>query len=574
MRADVRVFGRAMALALAGVLAGAPAASAQGIYGTLQLQFQRSEEDQVVVSDTTRRSVRVVRSQWLRALDLHQQNYLRRELLLDSNVRVSEVLQGQSSDLSRAPQGSMRLIHPSFQITASYQPTMTRNTIQGGPGASALAGRDTLPERTTTTRFRETLLSGHFANGSLPQLDLSWARRRREQDATGVVIATGDQSTQRNVRLAYNRERWTMYGSNSGQEQLDGLGRKSTQDQWSGGFTRRLPVRRDLGFNVQYDGNTVRSRYGDRRDSRTSSQNAGLDGDWRPSARYGASLRYQMRVTDGGGGASRQTDQDGSLLLRATPSRIASITAGGGVRTARTITNKPALERYATAIGTIQGKVRRDWSATGSASHTTSWDAESGTASVQTLNGSTLMTFGRRAHVDGSLQFSRNGGAAAASQRYSNVWMVRMQATPLRTLETIVSLRSTRVGPTLLQPTGLARGAGLDVRWRPLKPFELQSSLSTSGILPYDRPRSTSQSVTARWAQSAHWQIDGSWSKSTSPGSLDGLLASRVSESQSARLQWTPSRRIAMSGNVTRRDPGRATETRQLDAVFVWSFGR
>lgn len=572
MRADMRVLGRAMALTLAGVLAGVPAASAQGIYGTLQLQFQRSEEDQLVASDSTRRSVRVVRSQWLRALDLHQQDYLRRDLLLDSNVRVSEVLQGQSSDLSRTPQGSMRLIHPSFQLSASYQPSLSRTTT-AALGVAAGGARDTLPASTTTTRYRETQLNGHFANAVLPSLDMSWTRRRREQDAPVAGLSSAEQSTQRNVRLAYSRALWNVYATGGDQQQTDRLGRGATQSQLTGGFGRRFPVRRDLGFNLQYDGSTFLSHFGDRRDSRTSSQNAGIDGDWRPGPRYGASLRYQWRNT-GATGVARLTDQDGSLLLRATPSRIAILTAGAGIRTARTVTNQPALQKYVTSIATIQGKVRRDLSATGSASHTTSWDPESGTSSVQTLNGSTAMGFGRRAHLDGSLQFSRNGGVAAAAQRYSNVWMLRLQSTPLRTIESVISLRSTRVGSSLWAPNGIARGGSMDIHWRPVKPFELLGSLSTNGALPHDRPRTTTRSASARWAGSAHWQMDASWSRTSSPGSLDGSLTSRESESEGARLQWTPSRRLAMSGNLTRRDPGRSTETRQVDLVFVWSFGR
>lgn len=572
MRAEVRAFGRAASFILAGVLACVPAASAQGIYGTLQLQFQRSEEDQFVVSDSTRRSVRTMRSQWLRALDLHQQDYLRRDLLLDSNVRLSEVLQGQSADLARTPQGSMRLIHPLFQLSASYQPSLARTTTVANGTASGGA-RDTLPARTTTTRYRETLVNGHFANGSLPSLDMSWTRRRRAQDTPVAALSSADQSTQRNVRLAYSRALWNAYASGGDQQQTDRLGRAATQSQLTGGFSRRLPVRSDLGFNLQYDASTFRSSFGDRRDARTSSQNAGIDGDWRPGPRYGASLRYQWRNT-GATGAARKTDQDGSLLLRATPSRIAILTAGAGIRTARTVTNQPALQKYVTSIATIQGKVRRDFSATGSASHTTSWDPETGTSSVQTVNGSTAMVFGRMAHLDGSLQFSRSGGAAAAAQRYSNVWMMRLQTQPLRTLEAITSLRGTRVGPGLLAPTGIARGAGLDVHWRPAAPFELLGSLTTNGSLPNDRPRTRSRSASARWFRSVHWQLDASWSQTTSPGSLDGSLAPRVSESQSARVQWTPSRRMAMSGNLTRHDPGRATEARQVDLVFAWSFGR
>ena len=136
------------ALVLLGLLSGVGAACAQGIYGTLQLQFQRSEDVQQRLSGDSVLTSRTMRSQWVRSLDLHQQSYLRSDLMLDSNLRLSEQLLGGSHDFARTPQGTMRLVHPWFQVTVQHQPSVTRTTVPALTGTAA----DTLPRRTLQTR--------------------------------------------------------------------------------------------------------------------------------------------------------------------------------------------------------------------------------------------------------------------------------------------------------------------------------------------------------------------------------------------------------------------------------------
>src|SRR5512140_2782411 len=77
--------------ALVAVIALAPPVRAEGVYGTLQLQYQNADDYQTLVLGGGR-TIRqhTTREMWLRSVDLHHQSLLRPDLLLESNFRASQ----------------------------------------------------------------------------------------------------------------------------------------------------------------------------------------------------------------------------------------------------------------------------------------------------------------------------------------------------------------------------------------------------------------------------------------------------------------------------------------------------
>lgn len=557
-----------MAALLASLLAAAPA-HADGVYGTLQLQYQRSESPVVTfdrAGDT--RLERTTRELWLRTLDMHNQSYLRSDLLFDANLRFSETSYFGRTDQTRTPQGVLRLIHPYFQLTASHQPSTTR--VSTAP-LTTPAAADTGKVQTTETRNIETMLIGHFAPPRGPQLDASWMKRSR--DGSGL----GDQSIQRNARVAYERERWSAYGSLGDQTQRGrfGAARTGSQGLLGAGGQFRFPVRRGIASSVSYDVNQVRSDVlgGTRNTSR--SQSAGLNSSWQANPKLLGSLTYQWRRADALARTNTsQTDQEGAMLFRWTPQRLSSVTTGGGVRTARN-NGQAGLQKYLTAVGASQGDLRRGWNVTGTLSHTTTWDPQrAGSYGVQTAATSTRMRLSRMANFDGNFQITANGDTAAREQRYALGWATRLQVQPLRSLTLTGALRAQRVGPGLLRPSGASRGRSLDVLWRLNAKADVLASYAANGLLPGNGQRTSSKSATARYAPTARWQYQFQWTRAdqSSAASVNGLAPSH--ETINSQVQYQPTRRVAASVNYSVSDPGQAQRTRRFDAAFTWSFGR
>lgn len=568
MRADGR-FLRLAGPLVAALLAGALPAAAQ-VYGTAQVQYQNVDDVRVVVLADGSRVVRRFTSELLlKSIDVRHQSYLRQNLLMDSNLRFSEQSRPGGLDRTRTPAGTVRLLHPSFQLTAQHQPTTVRTT---GTGAASVATLDT-NRTTTTTRTAETMLLGNATAPGGLQFNASWLARRREGEG---AVAT-ERNVIRNARASLDRDRYSLYANAGDQVQKAGAegAVRGRQRQYGFGGLWRLAPSKSASVTMQYDFGASRSQPGASAATTSSSQNAMLSGDWRRSDKLGASASYNWRRT--GTVSSRslsQSDQEAVLLGRWTPVRGASLTSGGGLRTQRDAAGRPRLLEYATAIAAGEGRVRPGWTTNASASHTTSWDPDRGTYGAQTLAGVTRMALAPQVSLDATLSLAANGDTAAASQRWSNIWTTRLNARPLRTLTFAAGVRGQRTGPGLLRPVALSRGVTLDVSWKPHPRLDVIGNHSINESLAGTRQRTRTWATNARGQVTDRWQVHGTWTRTAAPQLARGLESVATHDYASGRLLWQPTRRVAASVSLSSTDPGQELESRRVDGTFTWSFGR
>lgn len=567
MRADGRRARFVGWLAAAQLVAAAPAGAQ--VYGTTQFQYQNVDDVRtVILADGTRVLRRSTTEQLLKSIDVRHQAYLRQNLLMDSNLRFAEQTRLGTADRVRTPSGTLRLLHPAFQLTARHQPTTVRAT---GSGLSAAALADTAGTVTTTRNAESVLLGNATAPGGM-SFNASWMRRRRE----GAEGASGEQSELRNARANLDRGRYSLYGSAGDQRQKRGSSAvRGRQGQYAfGGLWRLVPSARGSVI-LQYDFARSRSEPGGTFVSRTTTQNAQLSGEWRPRADVGTSATYTWRRSAlDANRRSALSDQEGQVLGRWTPRRGASLTTGGGFRTQRDLRGAPRLLEYATAIVAGDGRVRPGWTANANATHTTSWDPDRGTYGTQTLTGLSRMKLGPRTSLDATWSLAANGDTAAASQRWSSVWTSRLNTQPLRTLTFTAGVRSQRIGPGLLRPLAVARGFTLDAMWRPHPRLDGIGNYTVNEALSGPRERTRTWSSTVRAQLSARWQLQGLWTRTATPRLAGGVESIVTHDLASGRLLWQPTRWVAASVALTSTDPGTELETRRIDGTFTWSFGR
>ncbi len=548
-------------------------ARADGLYGTLQLQYQKSDQVLMLQSGDNLIFARGAPQElWLRTLDVHHQSYVRPDLLLESNVRYSDQTILGREDVTRTPYGSLRLIHPWFQVVASLQPTTQRSSLSSQSGLNA----DSVTTRQVTTHNRETLLNGHVGVPRWPALDFTWINRRR--DGAG---SSSDQNRTRSLRLTFDRDRASVYSGVTDQRVTSataGAG-TNTQQIWSAGTALRYMPTKTTNVNAQYDLSDVLGEAAGVQRAATFSQSLMLGAEWRPTRKFVASTGYQWRrVSFGTAVNPPQVDHEGSLLGRWQFSPHANVVGGGGIRTVRTAlpdgTSREDLQRYVTAIAALNANVRRNWQLNAGASHTTNWDPMVRRYSVETVSATSQAPLAKHIRVDGSVQVAANLDSAIVAQRYSNSWNLRLQATPLRALVIGVSRRSLRVGPSLLKPAATSRGMLLDVNWRPAPVMQVIGQYGSNSEQPGGTSRNSTRSLSARLEPSRRWQWYVSWTRTdqTTIVSSAGQLSSR--EAVMSRVQFSPSRRLSSSASLSFNDPGRAQELRRTDLAFTWSFGR
>ena len=555
-------------LLLLGVVA-APPVEAEGLFGSVQIQTQRV--DDVVLVPTSGGALvprRFSRDMLLQTYDLNHRAYPRANVLVHTSLRFTGVSYGNSPNALRAPEGSIRLLHPWLNLFASHeQATATVGVAE--PGSVAADSATTL---SVTTRQTQDQFVARIAPPRWPELDTSW--RFRNRAATDLV--PGEDSRQRIARLSYSNDRGSVYAGVSDQHVARKVPSATPLDQTvagAGGSLRLTPLRH-LGLTLRYDLTDTRSGFQGQRTTKTRTDVGEASGDWRPAPKWSGNLNWLWRRTQSTQLlAGVRNDHEGVALMSWQPSPLGRLSAGGGVRTTADL-DRNALLSYLTAIASGDGAVRHGWRANAILTLTRNFDPIRGVYSVATAGGSTHMAFGPHTGFDGNLQVTANGDTASAAQRATNAWSLRLYVVPLRTLTAAVNLRSFRVGPGLFRPTGISSTRGLDLTWRPVPVMDLTGTFASTGLLPDNTQRLSTQTVTGHLLPRPAISITGSWSKSSQRVTSTGGARLTGREIATGRAQITLSRKLAASAGVTVADPGRAGESKQYDAVFTWSFGR
>ena len=551
------------------VLALVPPARAEGLFGSLQVQAQRIED---VVFETkpdgTLVPRQVVRSQFLQTYDVNRRDYPRDDLLIHSALRFTGISFANSANSLRTPEGSLRVVHPWANLFASRLVTNSKVSLN----VTGSLAPDTAAGLTVTTRQVEDQLVAHIAPPRWPEFTGSW--RRRDRGAS--ELAPGEESRERVARASYYRERGSIYVGYSDHHAERKVASPTPLDQRvaSAGGSFRVSPLRHVGLSVQYDLTDTRSGFAGQRTARTRSDVGEASANWRPKPTLFGDANLLWRRTESTQLLrSVQNDWEGTALATWQRSRGTRLSAGGGTHTVLGL-GRDAMVSYLTAIVSGDGRVRRDWRANGQLSFTRNYDPIRGRYSVGVAGGSTHMGFSPRAWLDGTAQLTANGDTASANERAASTWNLRLSLIPLRSLTASLGLRAFRVGPRFVHASAVSTTRGLDVTWRPMPGMDFTGSFASTGLMPDNRQRVTTQSVLGHVSPRPSISITGTWSHSSQNVTSTGGAQLTGRDIASARAQLTPSRRLALSAGFTVAEPGRARETKQMDAVATWSFGR
>ena len=569
MRADRGRRAGCAVLALAGWLMRPVPALAQDWFGNLQLQYQRVDLTQLQLqSNGSLLPVHRVGELWIQSYEANQRSYPGPDLLLQTQLRFVGQADVHGPNSIQSPLASMRLIHPYYNLLASYQPVISKTAFQTPTGI----GDSTVTQR-LTAHYSETQFIGHAAPPRLPQLDLQWIHRFR--DDTG--FASKEHSDQQTARLSYSQPWWNAYAGITHQSaEREGSATVPLEQRvGNAGGSVRLDPRPDASVGLSYDLADTRSGVGGSPTAITTSQAANLTGNWRFAPRWSADLNWVYHhMVSNQLLSGVQNDQDGVAIASWLPSRPWRLTAGGGLRTVRLTDGSPHNLEYMTATAALDDRVRRDWQLIGNLAHTTNWDPELGRYSVETFGITSRMDARRRAHLDVAWQMTASGDSASASDAVNIAWGMRLDLMPLRSLVMTGALRSNRVGPGLIVANGVTRTRSFGFTWRPTTVTTLIGAYSLTGLLPNDSPRNSTWSLTGQYAPSSRLQLNGVWSRSTQVTAtpLAGVLVG--TEVASARLTSALTRRFTAAAGVSVSDPGKPQHSKQYDATMTWSFGR
>lgn len=570
MRAE-RGIGRVSAASLAALLALLPsAARGRGVFGSYQLQYQRTEQTlRLLNPDGTVRDTHLERGFWQHSLDLNHQAELGRSFLLASNLRLTNVAYSRQPDRSRVPEGSVRLSHPWASVFALYRPS----TVTSGLGREGVRGpADTARLATITARSQEAVVTGNLGAPGLPQLTLSWVRRHRDADA----IAPEATSLNRNAQVSYARGGLSLHGG-LGDLRTDpgnpGL-RVSTQRTGNVGGAMQLAPRRWVTANVSYDLADTRSAPAGGRETRALTQSGTVSADlWRRPT-MGWNLGYVFRSTESRNGVrTRVQTQDGALLFDYAFSPRARVVTGGGMRTVP----RPAgsdLLRYVTAVANAQGPLRAGVTGIASGSHTINWDPVLGAYGVSSARTGLQMRFMPGLDASADISLTATGDTASRDQGSALAVGGRVQAVPLRSLVLRFGTQVSRLGPGFTDPRVRSQASTAEVSWKLVPALQLTGSRGVTTALSANGPRTTTDVATVQYSPGSRFRLSANWSRSTQARS-DPTAALLVGhEILGARLLMAVTRTLTFNGGASIADPGEPTRSRQLDAALTLAFGR
>ena len=142
------------------LLALAPPARAEGLFGSFQVQAQRVE-DLVYVTQADGSLVprRVARNQYLQVYDVNHRDHPRDDLLIHTALRFTGISFSNTSNTLRTPEGSIRVVHPWANLFASRIATTSKLAI----GSSGAVTPDTGAVLSVTTKQIEDQIVAHVA---------------------------------------------------------------------------------------------------------------------------------------------------------------------------------------------------------------------------------------------------------------------------------------------------------------------------------------------------------------------------------------------------------------------------
>lgn len=539
----------ACALCASLALAASPAPAAQVLKGYGQVQYQRT--DQANGADD--------REWWMTVLQVDYANRFRRNWEVSSQLVFSDINYTTRPDRYRNPRGTLRIAHPVVGLFGSYRPVTTTDN------------------RNITTEQQELLLNAYIQPAHGPRLNGSWIRRHQNEND---YFAAGTGTT-RNLGATWELGPASLragWGDQS-RESADRSAATTSQDNLSLGSTFRFILLR-APLTAAYDFARTRRRDGRRLSEGTTTHSVILNGSARLGPRTSAALNYAFRHTGvNRGGTLSYDDHDGALTGTYTLMRAVRLTGGGGVRSSRT-GERQAVESYALAGISADGRVRPHWTASAGLTHAWNWLPDAPPRRVtagQVLSRMTL-TRGLDLNADGNVIFAGRGAAGADSAARSGSVVLQsggsLRATPVRSLLTTFGVRRYQVGASLGELGASSTSLTWDVQWTPVARVTATGRWTRSTALAPRRPTYRTAQGELQWSPSGRFQASGSYTRTSQAQQDPNVALAANREIWNSRVVAGITRDLRLTVQYSEVDPGRATRARQVNVSLTRNFGR
>lgn len=559
MRADPGHLG---ALALALLLARPEAACSQGLSGYAQSQYQAFEQT-TTAADGTATKQRVER--WVQTLELQHMAIPRGDLRVLSSFRITDLAYRGLPDQSRSPQGSIQVSHPWASLFAAYRPTR----VTGGLGPAGVAAvTDTNRTQVLTARSQEAVLTGQIAPPAWPRLDLAWTRRHRDRDP----ISQEELGVTRLARMSWNNERLNLYGSLGDQfTERARVRTNGTQRTASAGGALRLVPMPNGNVDLNYDLSDARVGDPARNSGSSRAHNAGVNAGWRLGSLQAWAGSWLWRRNEARGPQRLTTeDHEGSLQYSLDPNGPLRMFAAGSARTLRA-SGRRVFAKSASAVASLDGRVRRDWTGVASLTHVTNWEPGRPHWSVEAARVASTMKFARGLECVADGQVSTTDDTTSRDVRTTTEGNLRARLSPWRAFTAGFNGRLSRTGEGVTSGAS-ARTAGWDVRWRPVRTLELTGI--TARTVGSRGARNDTRSLSARWAVHTNLQLMADWSRSSDQHATAGTQLVSGREIASVHVLALLTRKLQLDATAGAADRGGPRENRQATATLTWAFGR
>jgi hypothetical protein len=543
---DGRVGGWGWAVVvIVAVLAAARPAAAQRLHGQAAVEYQNLDPA----------GATPLRETWIKTFQTDYSRGLPGAVEFSSRFRFSEQTIVGKADRLRSPEGSVRLAHRSFGVSAAYLPSAIRDA------------------RSITTRQQTLSLTGYAQKPGLPRVAGSWIRNHLDANAQSPASATVARSLSAVHTLPHVGFR-AAYGDRL-LEGPSGLGARVSEKHYNLGSSSNFHIAR-APVSLQYDFSRAHANPTGLRSLITRTHTAVGSSSLQLGAKTTSSLGYTYRRTESEGpGATTLGEHNGALTLSYAPRPMLQVATSAGLRSA-TFAGRSETERFVSASASAQGEAREGWRLAASVSHALNWLPGETVRIADNFQSSTSMRLARGLEMRGDVGISAGRRPPVAPDSGAGPRDVAFQtgagltANPLRTVAMDASAYRTHVGGSLLR--GGVSSVSYSSRLR-LTPY---ARLQMSGGWNLSRgatTEGTTLQTTLQWTLTTSLQASGSYSRSRQEVSgAAGPLVSRQ-QSRSGTLVVSLGRQLNGSIRYSESNWREAAHVRQVSASMVRNFG-
>ncbi|HET9251621.1 MAG TPA: hypothetical protein VFP58_05840 [Candidatus Eisenbacteria bacterium] len=529
------------------------AAAAQGMRGSAQVQYQMLDNPGVIND----------RDLWLSDVRVDVTRRFEDKLDLSAQILFRDVSYAGRVEGTRTPRGSLRLTHRDFGATGSYRPA-----------------RVTDP-RGITSHEDELQFSAYAAKEGWPVLNGTWLRRSTQPGWPGSPNAVG---LSRTLSASFERMRFGVrvgYADQGRNGRDDPRVRSDERRTWNGGATLRLGSGR-ANLTTQYDGSRTDRILDGEKTEQVDYHTLSANGAAQHSRRLASSLQYAFRRSTGTDGVPyTRDDHEGTALTRYTLTRALSVSAGGGVRSLLGAFEHET-QWYLLGIVSGEGLIRPGWSAGAGVSRSLNWQANGRAHPIDTYQANTRMRLRQGIELTASGQVNvsdRLAGVQVDSlgERTAVVSQGSAALTlqPYREFTFMLSGRGYRSGDALLSgPAATSRSQAMDLRWNPSPWLQFTGSYARTHGAGIGETHLRVRQATAQWTPSRRLELSGSWWRSDEARNDPTAALPPGRETWNGRILAGLSRDLKATLLYSMLDPGRATRADRIEATLTLGLGR